>query len=635
MTEEVKSGENGVEERAFQTEVQQVLNLLIHSLYTHKEIFLRELISNASDALDKIHFRSLTDKNIVDPDSELEIDIEIQKSSKVLTIRDTGIGMTRDEVNENIGTIAHSGSADFLQKLVESKDQDEQEQLKLIGQFGVGFYSVFMVAERVVLTTRSADPDAGAVMWESTGDGSYTLAPADKEDRGTEIKVYVRSDCEDYLDAHHLEAVIRRHSDFVAYPIKVAGKQVNNTAALWTRPRSEITEEQYHEFFTHVTGDQDAPLAYGHVMVDVPIQFYAILYIPKQAPFHWLFNPEPKISLNLHVKRVFIQDDCSELLPLYLRFVRGVVDCDDLPLNISREALQHNPVVSKIRSTLVRRILGMLEDMARKDEEKYLTFWRAYGTVLKEGVAMDFENREKIAAFLRFRSSLEDDPETLVSLQTYVDRIQSDQEHIYYLTGESLQAIAQSPLLETFRQRRLEVFYMDEPVDEWVVSSLQKFADKNFQAVDAADLDLGEDVRLEGVDDEHKEQTVELLSFLKKQLEDRVSDVRESSRLTDSPCVLVTPQGGLSQNMERLLRMSDREFQPTKRVLEINPRHPVIRNMGEILKKDRDSAQLREWAHFLIDYVLLGEGTVEDPQRVTRALQSIMNAATAHLSGEK
>ena len=630
MSEDVTNEATTTEERPFQTEVQQLLHLLIHSLYTHTDIFLRELISNASDALDKIHHRSLIDKNIADPDAELQIDIDVQKSSKVLTIKDTGIGMTRDEVNENIGTIAHSGSADFIKQLAATKDKDEQEQLKLIGQFGVGFYSVFMIAERVVLTTRSADPDAEAIMWESTGDGSYTISAADKQERGTEIKIYVRSDCEEYLDAHRLESIIRKHSDFVSYPIKVAGKQANNTSALWTRPRNEITDEQYNEFFTHITSDSDEPLAREHVIIDVPIQFYSILYIPKQAPMQFLFNPEPKISLNLHVRRVFIQDDCTELLPLYLRFVRGVVDCDDLPLNISRENLQHNPVIAKIRSTLVRRILGMLEDMTKKDDEKYQTFWRAYGTVLKEGVTMDFENKDKVAALLRFRTSLEDDPETLVSLQTYVDRVQSDQEKIFYLTGENRQAIIQSPLLETFRKRGLEVLYLDEPIDEWVVNSLQKFADKKFQAVDAADLDLGaDDVKLEGIDKEGKEQTVELVSFLKKQLEDRVSDVRESNRLTDSPCVLVTPQGGMSHNMERMMKMADREYQSTKRVLEINPRHPVILNMGEILKKDRDSAQLKEWAGFLIDYVLLGEGTVEDPQRVTRTLQSIMEAATA------
>lgn len=630
MSEDVTNEAPTTEERPFQTEVQQLLHLLIHSLYTHSDIFLRELISNASDALDKIHHRSLIDKNIADPDAELQIDIDVQKSSKVLTLKDTGIGMTRDEVNENIGTIAHSGSADFIKRLAETKDKDEQEQLKLIGQFGVGFYSVFMIAERVVLTTRSADPDAEAIMWESTGDGSYTISAADKQERGTEIKIYVRSDCEEYLDAHRLESIIRKHSDFVSYPIKVAGKQANNTSALWTRPRNEITDEQYNEFFTHITSDSDEPLAREHVIIDVPIQFYSILYIPKQAPMQFLFNPEPKISLNLHVRRVFIQDDCTELLPLYLRFVRGVVDCDDLPLNISRENLQHNPVIAKIRSTLVRRILGMLEDMTKKDDEKYQTFWRAYGTVLKEGVTMDFENKDKVAALLRFRTSLEDDPETLVSLQTYVDRVQSDQEKIFYLTGENRQAIIQSPLLETFRKRGLEVLYLDEPIDEWVVNSLQKFADKKFQAVDAADLDLGaDDVKLEGIDKEGKEQTVELVSFLKKQLEDRVSDVRESNRLTDSPCVLVTPQGGMSHNMERMMKMADREYQSTKRVLEINPRHPVILNMGEILKKDRDSAQLKEWAGFLIDYVLLGEGTVEDPQRVTRTLQSIMEAATA------
>ena len=633
MSSETPTG-HGVEERAFQTEVQQLLHLLIHSLYTHSEIFLRELISNASDALDKVRHRALTDKGVLDADADLEISIEVSSSAKTLTLSDTGIGMTRDEVVRNIGTIAHSGSAEFLKRLAESKEQGTQEQLKLIGQFGVGFYAVFMVAERVVLTSRSADPDAEAVMWESTGDGTYTLAPADKKERGTEIKIYLRDDCSEYLDAHRLEGIIRRHSDFVGYPIKVGGKQVNNTAALWTRPRSEVTAEQYNEFYTHLTGDPEAPLAHEHVIVDVPIQFYAILYLPRQTPMPWLFNPEPKVAVHLHVRRVFIQDDCKELLPLYLRFVRGVVDCDDLPLNVSRETLQHSPVMAKVRATLVRRVLSLLEDMAKKDESQYLTFWRAYGTVLKEGVPSDTENRDRVAGLLRFPSSLEDDPTTVVSLQTYVDRMQSDQKHIYYLAGENREAIAQSPLLETFRQRGLEVLLLDEHIDEWVVNHLHKFGDKEFQAVDAADLDLGAPPRIEGVEDASREQTIELVSFLKKQLEGRVSDVKESTRLTDSPCVLVVPQGGLSQNMERLLKMTDRQFEATRRVLEINPRHAIIRNLGQVLQRDRDSAELREWAHVLVDYVLLGEGTVENPQRVTRGLQSLLEVASASRAGQ-
>ena len=637
MSEDVNADEAQVEERTFQTEVQQLLHLLIHSLYTQKEIFLRELISNASDALDKIHHRALTDKNVLDPDAELDIEIEVSSSNKTLTLRDRGIGMTRDEVNENIGTIARSGSAEFTRKLAETDAEDEQEKLKLIGQFGVGFYSVFMAADRVVLTTRSADPDAEAVMWESTGDGSYTLAQADKAERGTEIKIYIRSDCEEFLDAHRVEAVIRKHSDFVSYPIKVAGKQVNDTAALWTRPRNEITDEQYNEFYTHLTGDQDEPLAREHVVVDVPIQFYAVLYIPKHSPAQWLFNPDPKISLNLHVKRVFIQDDCKDLLPLWLRFVRGVVDCDDLPLNVSRETLQQNPVIARIRATLVRRVLGMLENMVKKDEEQYLTFWRAYGAVFKEGVAMEFEHKDQLAGLLRYHSSLEDDPEAYVSLQTYVDREQSEQEKIYYLAGESKESIAQSPLLETFRKRGLEVLYLDEPVDEWVIQGLQQYSDKEFQAVDAADLDLGaeeEEVKLEGVDNEAKAETIELIDFLKKQLEGRVSDVVESKRLIDSPCVLVAAQGGMSQNMERLMKMADRDFEGSQRQLEINPKHDIIRNMGAVLKRDRDSAQLTDWAHFLVDFVLLGEGKVDDPQRIGRTLQVIMGAATARAAEE-
>ena len=688
-----------VEERAFQTEVQQVLQILVHSLYTDKDVFLRELVSNASDALDKIRFRSLTDQGIVDPDAELEIDISVDKSANKLTIRDTGIGMTRDEVNRNIGTIAHSGSREFLERL--SAEQDEEQRLKLIGQFGVGFYSVFMIAERVVLTTRSADPEAEAVVWESTGDGSYTVATTrDKTDRGTEIQVFVRSDCEEYLDAHRLEAVVRRHSDYVAYPIKVAGKQSNEASALWARPRNEITEEQYKEFYQHLSGDHQEPLVWEHVAVDVPIQFYAVLYVPRQSPLELLISPDPKVRVNLHVKRVFIQDDC-EVLPLYLRFVRGVVDCDDLPLNVARESLQNNPVVTKIRQTLTRRVLSCIEGLADRDPAAFLTFWESFGIVLKEGVARDFEHREQVGKLLRFYSSFsrkladaspaeaaqeadakadaaeagqeadadeagavastdtgpaetdaeadaaegqeadaeagaaadqeadaQDDadaaqgkekartPETegLVALQGYVDRMKSDQEKIFYLSGDSRAAVEQSPLLEAFRRHDLEVLYLTDPVDEWVVGSMQDFDGKPFQAIDAEDVELPEEVKLEGAEDAgDKERTIELVSFLKKELEQRVGDVKESSRLSDNPCALVTPRGGVSQQMERLMRVSDESFPVTRRTLEINPRHAAIRNMGELLKAQRDSAELKSWAHFLVDYVLLAEGQVEDP----------------------
>ena len=668
-----------VEERAFQTEVQQVLQILVHSLYTDKDVFLRELVSNASDALDKIRFRSLTDQGVVDPDAELEIDISVDKSARKLTIRDTGIGMSRDEVNSNIGTIAHSGSREFLERL--SSEQDEEQRLKLIGQFGVGFYSVFMVAERVVLTTRSADAGADAVVWESTGDGSYTVATTrDKTDRGTEIQVFVRSDCEEYLDAHRLEAVVRRHSDYVAYPIRVAGKQANEASALWARPRNEITEEQYKEFYQHLSGDHQEPLVWEHVAVDVPIQFFAVLYVPRQSPLELLFSPEPKVRVNLHVKRVFIQDDC-EVLPLYLRFVRGVVDCDDLPLNVARESLQNNPVVARIRQTLTRRVLSCIEGLVDRDPAAFLTFWESFGIVLKEGVARDFEHREQVGKLLRFYSSFSeklatDDgpadadareaqaeeatqeadaeadagkdaeseekartPETegLISLQDYVDRMKSDQEKIFYLGGDSRAAVEQSPLLEAFRRHDLEVLYLTDPVDEWVVGSMQDFDGKPFQAIDAEDVELPEEVKLEGTEDAgDKERTIELVSYLKKELEERVGDVRESSRLSDSPCALVTPKGGVSQQMERLMRISDESFPLTRRTLEINPRHATIRNMGDLLKTQRDSEELKSWSHFLVDYVLLAEGQVEDPQRVMGQIQKMMGAASeAALSARK
>lgn len=477
----------------------------------------------------------------------------------------------------------------------------------------------------------------------------------------------MRSDCEEYLDAHRLESVVRRHSDFVSYPVKVAGKQANSASALWTRPRNEITAENYTEFYQHLSGDHQEPLAWEHVAVDVPIQFYAVLFLPRQSPMELLFSQDPKVRINLHVKRVFIQDDC-ELLPLYLRFVRGVVDCDDLPLNVARESLQNNPVVAKIRQTLTRRVLSKIEALANKEPTKFLTFWESFGIVLKEGVARDLEHREQVGKLLRFYSSFSDKlaadadtPETpaevdgdagdgeeeadetaaapketrttqmegLVALQDYVDRMKSDQEVIYFLPGDSRQQVEQSPLMEHFRKHDLEVLYLTDPVDEWVTDSLQDFDGKKFQAIDAEDLELPEDVKLEGVDStEDKERTIELVSFLKTELDSRVGEVKESARLSDGPCALVVPAGGMSQQMERIMRISNENFPVTKRTLEINPRHAAIRNMGELLKVDRDSAELKEWAHFLVDYVLLAEGKVEEPQRVMAQIQKMMGAAS-------
>jgi molecular chaperone HtpG len=514
------------------------------------------------------------------------------------------------------------------------------------------------------VTTRSADKDADAVVWESTGDGTYTIATTkDKTDRGTEIKIYVRSDCEEYLDAHRLEGVVKRHSDFVSYPVKVAGKQANSASALWARPRNEITPENYTEFYQHLSGDHQEPLAWEHVSVDVPIQFYAVLFLPQQSPMELLFGQDPKVTINLHVKRVFIQDDC-ELLPLYLRFVRGVVDCDDLQLNVARESLQNSPVIAKIRQTLTRRVLSKIEDLAKKEPAKFLTFWESFGIVLKEGVARDFEHREQVSKLLRFFSSFSDklaadadvaaveeapaeaedddtdntakaeaarttETEGLVSLQDYLDRMKESQDVIYYVGGDNRKQVEQSPLMEPFRKHDLEVLYLTDPVDEWVVNSLQDFDGKNFQAIDAEDLDLPEDVRIEGADSgEDKERTIELVSYLKKELASRVGEVKESSRLSDSPCALVVPKGGLSQQMERLMRMSDENFPLTKRTLELNPRHAAIRNMGELLKADRDSDELKEWSHFLVDYVLLAEGKVEAPERVMAQVQKMMSIAS-------
>ena len=629
-TESAKAESAKSETHEFQAEVSKLLDLMINSLYKDKDIFLRELIANASDACDKLRYAAITEPALLADDPDLKVTLSVDKESRTLTIQDNGIGMSHDDLVQNLGTIARSGTEAFLKQMKESKDEAAADT-NLIGQFGVGFYSSFMVASKVEVFTRRADEDTGW-HWESKGRGKFSILRHDSAARGARIVLHLRKAEADFLDPLRIRHIVSTYSDHIALPIQLlddggVAETLNEGSALWTRPASDISEDQHKEFYRHVAHLPGDPWMTVHMRAEGRFEYTALLYVPDMRPFD-LFDPARAHRLRLYVKRVFITEECDGLVPGYLRFMRGIVDCNDLPLNVSRETLQHNPLLAKISSGVVKRILSELEKKAKKEPEIYADFWENFGAVLKEGIYEASDSRDKLMKLARFRSLTSG--EKWISLDDYVAALAEGQEAIYYLSGENRQQVEQSPLMEAFRKRDLEVLYLTDPVDEWVVNSLQKFDGKDFVAIDAEDLELPEEVKLEGVDEpaEDKERTIELVSYLKTELADRVGEVKESNRLTDSPCALVVPKGGVSQQMERLMRMSDESFPLTKRTLEVNPTHPAIVNMGELLKADRASAELKDWAHFLVDYVLLAEGKVEEPQRVMSQVQRMMSLAS-------
>jgi len=618
----------------FQTEVKQLLQLMIHSLYSNKEIFLRELISNASDACDKLRFEALTNAGLFEDDADLKIRVSFDRAARTVTISDNGIGMSRQEVIDNIGTIAKSGTREFFGRLT----GDQAKDANLIGQFGVGFYSSFIVADKVTLVTRRAGlGKEEGVSWESRGEGDYTIEAVEKPGRGTEVTLHLREGEDELLEGFRLQSIIRKYSDHISLPILMKKQEwdkdkgehvaldeeekVNQASALWARPKSEISEDQYREFYKHVGHDFDAPLAWVHAKVEGKSEYTQLLYIPARAPFD-LWDRDHRHGVKLYVRRVFIMDDAEQLLPNYLRFVRGVVDSSDLPLNVSREILQESKDVETIRKGCVNKVLGLLEDLAENQKEKYATVWKEFGRVLKEGVGEDFANKERIAKLLRFASTQTDTDEQSFGLADYVARMKDGQEKIYYITADSFAAAKNSPHLEIFRKKGIEVLLLSDRVDEWVGSNLNEFDGKPLASVAKGDLDLG---KLADEDKQEQEKEAgeykDLTEKIGKNLGDRVKLVRVTFRLTDSPACLVAEEHGMSANLERMLKAAGQQVPGSKPILEINPHHPLVQR----LKGEADETRFGDWSHILFDQALLAEGgQLDDPATFVKRLNDLL-----------
>lgn len=618
----------------FQTEVKQLLHLMIHSLYSNKEIFLRELVSNASDACDKLRFESIDKPDLLEGEAELRIRVDYDQERRTVTISDNGIGMNREEVIQNLGTIARSGTKEFFSKLTGDSKKDSQ----LIGQFGVGFYSSFIVAEKVsVLTRRAGTPETEAVLWESAGEGEFTIAPAEKADRGTAITLYLREEDAEFADNWRLRSILRRYSDHISLPVQMRKEEwdeekqenirtnewetVNQASALWTRSRSEIEDEQYIEFYKHLAHDFEEPLAWTHNRVEGRTEYTQLLFIPKRAPFD-MWDRDARRGVQLYVKRVFIMDDAEQLLPNYLRFVRGVIDSADLPLNVSREILQESRDVRAIREGSARRILSLLEDLAENQPEKYETFWSVFGAVLKEGVGEDATNKERIASLLRFASTQNDSSVQNVSFADYIARMKEGQDKIYYVTADSYSAAKNSPHLEVFRKKGIEVLLFSEGVDEWMLSFLNEFDGKPLVSVAKGGLDLAE---LEDEEEKKKQEQIAeqyqpLVERLKASLDEKVKEVRITARLVDSPACVVVDENEMSPHLLRMLQAAGQNTPELKPILEINPEHSLVNRINEAADED-----FADWAALLLDQAMLAEGAqLKEPalfvQRMNRLL---------------
>lgn len=624
MTAEVKK-----ETLGFQTEAKQLLHLMIHSLYSNKEIFLRELISNASDAIDKLRFAALADDSILEGQGDFEIRVEVDKEAGTLTISDNGIGMTREEVIENLGTIAKSGTAAFLENLT----GDEQKDSQLIGQFGVGFYSAFIVADSVEVLTRKAGAKAGdAVLWESHGEAEFSIASSEKAARGTTITLHLKKDCEEFADDFRVRSVIKKYSDHISVPVlmqkppapKAADEDteeapqdstpefeaINEATALWTRARSEVSDEEYKEFYRHISHDFQDPLTWSHNKVEGKLDYTSLLYIPSKAPFD-LWNRDMVRGLKLYVQRTFIMDEAEQFLPLYLRFVKGVVDSNDLSLNVSRELLQQDSAVESMRSALTKRVLDMLSKLAKQDGDQYKTFWKEFGPVLKEGPAEDFTNKEKIAKLLRFSTTHTDSEEQDQSLEDYVSRMQEKQDKIYYVVSENFSTAKNSPHLEVFRKKGIEVLLLSDRVDDWLMNHLQEFDGKAFQDVARGTLDLADDSEEAKAEQEKIARESEaLVERMSKVLEDKVTEVRATNRLTDSVACLVVGEFDMGAQMRRMLEAAGQEVPDSKPTLEINPTHPL----SKMLDAEADEDRFAELANVVFDQAQLAEGgQLDDP----------------------
>ena len=618
------------ETHAFQAETKHLLDLMINSLYSHKEIFLRELISNASDACDKLRFEALSNAELFEDDPDLKIRVEYDKDKKTVSFTDNGVGMSRQEVMDNIGTIASSGTKKFLDKLT----GDESKDANMIGQFGVGFYSSFIVADKVTVETRRAGltKDEG-VCWESTGEGEYSIENIELEQRGTRVTLHLRDDEHEFVEPYRLRSVITKYSDHISMPIEMCKQDdkgedtdefetINKASALWTRSKSEITDDEYKEFYKTVSHDFDEPLSWVHNHVEGTQSYTTLFYVPKRAPFD-LFERDQRHGVKLYVKRVFIMDDAEQLMPNYLRFVRGVVDSDDLPLNVSREILQRNKHIDSIRNGGVKRILDVLDKMSRDDEESYATFWTEFGRAIKEGPAEDIANKEKIAKLMRFSSTSNDSDVENVSLDDYIARMKPEQDKIYYITGDSYNAIKNSPHLELFKKKDIEVLLMHDRVDEWMMSYLTEYSDKKFASVAKGEVDLGdlEDKEEKKKTEEVNESYKDLLIKMKETLGSKVKEVRISNRLTDSPSCLVVEEQDMAVSMQKLLKQAGHALPDIEPILEINPDHMLVKR----LKDQSDDQDFANWTLLLFDQAMLSEGgQLDDPVSFVKRMNELL-----------
>ena len=636
------------EKKEFKTEVQQLLDLVIHSLYSNKDIFLRELISNGSDAIDRLRFEALSNKKLIKDDPEFRIKLFVDNEAKTLRIEDNGIGMTRDELEKNIGTIAHSGTRQFMEELKKGKAKANPE---LIGQFGVGFYSAFMVADNVVLKTRPATGDESWT-WESSGDGTYEISEGGRDKRGTEITLHLNESSRDYIVEFRLRQIIKKYSDFVEYPVvmdiirdeppmddegkpkegaekqtTVTEETLNSMKAIWMRPKSEVKKEEYNEFYKHVSHDYTDPLKTIHYSAEGKIEFKALLYLPAKAPFDMFQQEGTKHGIHLYVKRIFIMDNCEALLPRYLRFAKGVVESNDLPLNVSREILQEDVIIKRIEKSVTTKILSELKSMMKKSEEDYLNFYREFGKVLKEGIEVDPTNKDKIKDLLLFESS-KTEPGKYVSLKEYTERMVLDQKEIYYITGTSRNAVENSPHLEVFKKKEIEVLFMIESVDEFILSGFGEYDKKKLKSIAQGDIDLGSEEEKTIAEEQKKEASGKYKKLIKKvqdSLKDDVKEVRLSDRLTDSASCLVTDDGDMNPQMERIFAAMNQAVPETKRILELNPDHPVIETMNDLFAADKKNPKLTDYSELLYDQALLTEGiAIKDPARFARLVTDLM-----------
>ena len=621
-----------VEKHAFQTEVKQLLHLMINSLYTHKEIFLRELISNASDACDRLRFEALTDNSLFDTDDQLQIEIGLDAEAKTIVIRDNGIGMNKKEVIANIGTIAQSGTAKFIEKMKETDEHDAT----LIGQFGVGFYSSFLVADRVELHTRRAGSKTG-IKWVSKGDGEYTLETVKKASRGTEITLHLRKEAEEFANDYRLREIVKKYSNHISIPIMMLKaempaaedeekkkdvtpewEQINSGTPIWARPKNKVKKEEYNSFYTGLSYDPEPPAMVLHNRVEGNLEYNSLFFVPSKAPFD-LWDREQRHGVKLYVKRVFISDDAKNLMPNYLRFIRGLVDANDLPLNISREFLQEDPQLTRIRNASVKKVLAELKKLASKDSDKYQVVWKEFGKVLKEGIAEDHANHDRLIPLVRFASTHNDDESQTVSFADYISRMDEDQKEIYYITAENYAGAKASPHLEIFNERGKEVLLLSDPIDEWVVNQLSEVEGKTLKSIAKGDVEFGEDK-----DDKKQEKKKEkafkpLLEKIKEALGDEVKEVKMSNRLVDSPSCLIADQYGMGGNMERIMKAMGQDMPEEKPILEINPDHTLIVNL------EKDESNLEDWAHILFDQAALAEGAVlKDPGAYVKRVNKLL-----------